>query len=34
MAGFDGSSGAADGLNAAFVNGDTSQHTFITTPHA
>jgi len=30
MAGFDASSGAADGLNAAFVNADTSQHTFLT----
>jgi hypothetical protein len=32
MAGFGGSSGAADGLNAGFVNADTSQQAFLTTP--
>jgi hypothetical protein len=32
MAGFGGGSGAADGLNADFVNADTSQQTFLTTP--
>jgi hypothetical protein len=33
MAGFDGSSGAANGLNSGFVNADTSQQTLLTTPH-
>jgi len=33
MAGVGGGSGAADGLNAPFVNADTSQQTFLTTPH-
>ncbi|HYY13946.1 MAG TPA: hypothetical protein VE758_05890 [Chthoniobacterales bacterium] len=33
MAGFDGS-GAAGGLSAGVVNADTSQQTFLTTPHA
>jgi hypothetical protein len=33
MAAFGGGSGAADGLNAPFVNADTSQQTFLTTPH-
>jgi hypothetical protein len=32
IAGFGGGSGAADGLNAGFVNADTSQQTFLTTP--
>jgi len=32
MAGFDGSSGAADGLNAAPLSADTSQQTFLTMP--
>jgi hypothetical protein len=32
MAGFGGSSGASDGLNAGFVNADTSQQTFLMTP--
>jgi hypothetical protein len=32
MAGF-GGSGAGDGLNAGFVNADTSQQTLLTTPH-
>jgi hypothetical protein len=32
MAGFDGSSGAADGLNAAPLSADTSQQTLLTTP--
>jgi hypothetical protein len=32
MAGFDGSSGAADGLNAAPLTADTSQQTFLTAP--
>jgi hypothetical protein len=32
MAGFDGS-GAADGLNAVALSADTSQQTFLTTPH-
>ena len=34
MAGFGGSSGAADGLNTAPLPADTSQQTFLTTPHA
>jgi hypothetical protein len=34
MAAFGGGSGAADGLNAGFVNVDTSQQTLLTTPHA
>jgi hypothetical protein len=34
MAGFGGSSGAADGLNAAPLGADTSQQTLLTTPHA
>jgi hypothetical protein len=33
MAGFDGGSGAADGLNAGFVNADTSQQPLLATPH-
>jgi hypothetical protein len=32
MAGFGGGGGAADGLNAGFVNADTSQQTLLTTP--
>ena len=32
MAGFGGTGGAADGLNAGFVNADTSQQPFLTTP--
>jgi hypothetical protein len=32
MAGFGGGSGAADALNAASLNPDTSQQTFLTTP--
>jgi hypothetical protein len=32
MAGFGASSGAADGLNAGFVNADASQQTLLTTP--
>jgi hypothetical protein len=32
MAGFNGGSGAADGLNAGFVNADTSQQMLLTTP--
>jgi len=32
MAGFDGGSGAANGLNSGFVNADTSQQTLLTTP--
>jgi hypothetical protein len=32
MAGFGGSSGAADGLNAAPLGADTSQQTLLTTP--
>jgi hypothetical protein len=34
MAGFGGGSGAVDGLNTGVVNADTSQQTFLTTPHA
>jgi T5SS/PEP-CTERM-associated repeat protein len=34
MAGFNGSSGAIDGLNPGFVNADTSQQPLLTTPHA
>jgi VCBS repeat-containing protein len=34
MAGFGGGSGAADGLDAASLGADTSQQTFLTTPHA
>jgi hypothetical protein len=34
MAGFGGGSGAADGLNAASLTADTSQQSFLTTPHA
>jgi hypothetical protein len=30
MAGFGADSGVADGLNAGFVNGDTSQQTLLT----
>jgi hypothetical protein len=33
MASFDGG-GGADALNAGLVNADTSQQTFLTTPHA
>jgi hypothetical protein len=33
MAGF-GGSGAADTLNTAPLSADTSQQTFLTTPHA
>jgi hypothetical protein len=33
MAGFGGSSGAGESLNIAPLNGDTSQQTFLTTPH-
>jgi hypothetical protein len=32
MAGFGGSSGAADGLNTGFVGADASQQTLLTTP--
>jgi hypothetical protein len=32
MAGFGGSNGAADGLNAGLVNADTSQQPLLTTP--
>jgi hypothetical protein len=32
MAGFGGSSGAADGLNSGFVNAETSQQPLLTTP--
>jgi hypothetical protein len=32
MAGFDGGSGAADGLSAARLSADTSQQTLLTTP--
>jgi hypothetical protein len=32
MAGFGGGDGAADGLNSGFVNADTSQQQFLTTP--
>ena len=32
MGSFDGGSGAADGLNAGFVNADTSQQPLLTTP--
>jgi hypothetical protein len=31
MAGVGGGSGTADGLNAGFVNADTSQQTLLTT---
>jgi len=34
MAGFGGSSGAPDSLNPVPVAADTSQTTFLTTPHA
>jgi hypothetical protein len=34
MASFGGDSGAADGLNTAPLGADTSQQTFVTTPHA
>jgi len=34
MAGFGGGSGAAHGLNTASLSADTSQQTFLTTPHA
>jgi hypothetical protein len=34
MAGFDGGSGAADGLNAAPLSADTSQQSLLTMPHA
>src|SRR5262245_23781593 len=34
MAGFGGGSGAGDGLNDAPLGADTSQQTFLTTPHA
>jgi hypothetical protein len=34
MAAFGGSSGAADGSNAVTLGTDTSQQTFLTTPHA
>jgi hypothetical protein len=34
MAGFGGSSGAADGLNAAPLSADTSPQTLLTMPHA
>jgi hypothetical protein len=34
MAGFGGSNGAADGLKTASLSADTSQQTFLTTPHA
>jgi hypothetical protein len=33
IAGFDGGSGAADGLNAAPLGADTSQQAFLTPPH-
>jgi hypothetical protein len=33
MAGFSGGSGAGESLNAAPVGADTSQQTFLTTPH-
>jgi len=34
MAGFTGSSGAGESLNTAPLSADTSQQTFLTTPHA
>jgi hypothetical protein len=34
MAGFAGGSSAADSLNAAVLGADTSQQTFLTTPHS
>jgi hypothetical protein len=34
MAGFDADSGAADGLNTVALSAETSQQTFLTTPHA
>jgi hypothetical protein len=34
MASFGGGSGAADGLNTGLVNANSSQQTFLTTPHA
>jgi hypothetical protein len=34
MAGFDGSSSAGESLNTAPLGADTSQQTFLTTPHA
>jgi len=34
MAGFGGSSGAADGLNTAPLGAETSQQQLLTTPHA
>jgi hypothetical protein len=33
MAGFEGGSGAADGLNAGVLNAGTSEQTLLTTPH-
>ena len=34
MAGFGGSGGAADSLNAVALGADTSQQSLLTTPHA
>jgi hypothetical protein len=34
MAGFDGSSGAADSLSTVPLGADTSQQSLLTTPHA
>ena len=34
MAAFGGDNGAAESLNAAALDADTSQQTFLTTPHA
>jgi hypothetical protein len=34
MAGFGGGSGAAENLNSATLSSETSQQTFLTTPHA